>query len=421
MDQDTSGSVAAEPPATPAPASSRAAPLPLAGLRVLDLSQVMAGPFCCMLLGDMGADVIKVEPPAGGDQTRKSMGFRMKGNDSPGFLALNRNKRSISLNLKTEAGRKVFYELVKTADIVVENNRPGVAEKLGVDYKTLSAINARIVYASISGFGQTGPWSQRPGFDLIAQAMSGVMSAMGIPGAEPVKSGVSVGDLGAGLFALYGILSSVIGREKTGRGQFIDASLFEAALSLSIWETTEFWATGNSPQPLGSANRMSAPYQAFPASDGTFVVGAANQKLWQAFCTVIARPDLLADPRFVENKDRVQNRPVLAEVLAPVFRERTVDHWVTSFLAAGIPAGPINDFGQALASDHVAARQMVQEIDHPIEGPIKALGFPVKLSDTPQQVRYPPPLLGEHTAALLDELGLGRERGDLEKAGAFSP
>lgn len=393
---------------------------PLAGIRVVDLTAMVMGPYCTQILADMGADVIKVEPPAGGDQTRKAMGFRMKGTDSPGFLALNRNKRSITLNLKSEAGRKVFYELVKTADIVVENNRPGVAEKLGVDYETLSAINPRIVYASISGFGQTGPWSQRPGFDLIAQAMSGVMSAMGIPGAEPVKSGVSVGDLGAGLFALYGILSAVIGRDKTGRGQYIDASLFEAALSLSIWETTEFWATGNSPQPLGSANRMSAPYQAFPAADGTFVVGAANQKLWQAFCAVIERPDLLTDSRFVDNKDRVQNRPVLAEVLAPVFRQKTVDYWVDGFLSAGVPAGPINDFRQALASDHVAARHMVQHIDHPVEGPIKALGFPVKLSGTPQQVRFPPPLLGEHTGTILNELGFGRERAELEKAGAFS-
>ena len=397
------------------------APLPLSGLRVLDLSQVMAGPFCCMLLGDMGADVIKVEPPAGGDQTRKAMGFRMKGADSPGFLALNRNKRSMVLNLKSEAGRRIFYRLVETADIVVENNRPGVAAKLGVDYATLSQINPRLVYASISGFGQTGPWAQRPGFDLIAQAMSGVMSAMGIPGAEPVKSGVSVADLGAGMFALYAILSAVIGRQTSGRGQFIDASLFEAALGLSIWETTEYWATGKSPEPLGSANRMSAPYQAFEASDGSFVVGAANQKLWQAFVGVIERPDLLADPRFLENRDRVGNRPMLAEVLAPVFKARTVEHWVQSFLDAGVPAGPINDFGAALESDHAQARNMVQEIDHPLEGKIKALGFPVKLSGTPQQVRLHPPLLGEHTDSILEELGMNGDVAKLEREGAFAP
>lgn len=392
---------------------------PLSHLRVLDLSQVMAGPFCCMMLGDMGADVIKVEPPAGGDQTRKSMGFRMKGVDSPGFLALNRNKRSIALNLKTEAGRAVFYKLVETADIVVENGRPGVAKKLGIDYATLSVLNPRLIYASISGFGQTGPWSQRPGFDLIAQAMSGIVSAMGIPGAEPVKSGISVGDLGSGLFALYGILSAVIGREKTGNGQYIDASLFEAALGLSIWETTEYWATGRSPQPLGTANRMSAPYQAFKAADGHFVVGAANQKLWLAFVGVVGRQDLLADPRFTENKERLQNRIALASELEKEFKERPVDHWVDAFLAAGVPAGPINDYGQVLASDHALAREMVIEIDHPVEGKIKSLGFPVKLSGTPQQVRRPAPLLAEHTAEILEELGMAEGKDELVAAGAF--
>jgi len=393
---------------------------PLSHLRVLDLSQVMAGPFCCMLLGDMGADVIKVEPPAGGDQTRKAMGFRMKGTDSPGFLALNRNKRSIALNLKSAAGREIFYKLVETADIVVENGRPGVVQKLGVDYQTLSRINPRIIYASISGFGQTGPWSQRPGFDLIAQAMSGIMSAMGIPGREPVKSGVPVGDLGAGLFALYGILSAVIGREKTGLGQFIDTSLFEAALGLSIWETTELWATGKSPQPLGTANRMSAPYQAFEACDGKFVVGAANQKLWQAFCTVIERPDLLSDSRFAENKDRLQNLVPLVKDLQQVFRQKPVSHWVNAFLTAGVPAGPIHDYGEVVASDHVAARDMVINVAHPVEGSIKSLGFPVKLSETPQQVRRHPPLLAEHRDEILRELGLDGLVEGYAATGAFT-
>jgi crotonobetainyl-CoA:carnitine CoA-transferase CaiB-like acyl-CoA transferase len=395
-----------------------AAPQPLAHLRVLDLSQVMAGPFCCMLLGDMGADVIKVEPPAG-DQTRQAMGFRMKGEDSPGFLALNRNKRAISLDLKTAAGRDVLYRLVETADIVVENSRPGVAAKLGIDYATLSQINPRLVYASISGFGQYGPWSQRPGFDLIAQAMSGVMSAMGTPDGEPVKSGVPVGDLGAALFALYGILSAIIGRERTGRGQYIDASLFDAALGLSVWEMTELWATGRSPRPLGTANRMSAPYQAFHASDGHFVVGAANQKLWRAFCAVIERPDLLDDPRYGDNKARLQHRAELAEELERVFGERSVAHWVDAFLAAGVPAAPINDYARVSESEHTAAREMVMEVEHPVEGPIRVLGFPVKLSGTPQRVRRPPPLLGEHTEELLAELGLDGSGEALRAGGAF--
>lgn len=400
---------------------NEAGTLPLSGVRVLDLSQVMAGPFCCMLLGDMGADVIKVEPPGVGDQTRRSMGFRMKGEDSPGFLALNRNKRSITLNLKTEAGREVFHRLVTTADVVVENSRPGVMAKLGADYATLSKLNPRLVYASISGFGQTGPWAQRPGFDLIAQAMTGVISATGIPGAEPVKSGVPVGDLGAGLFATYAILAALIGREKTGHGEYIDTSLFDAALALSVWETTELWATGNSPGPLGTANRMSAPYQAFEAKDGKFVIGAANQRLWERTCDLIGRPELREDPRYVDNKDRVANRAELADELAPTFRTRTVHDWVETFLAAGVPAGPIYDYRQAVESEHAIARGAVMTVPHPVEGEFTALGFPVKMSSTKQRVRFPPPLLGEHRDTILEELGLTARSDEFEEAGAFSP
>lgn len=396
------------------------APLPLSGLRVLELSQVMAGPFCCMLLGDMGADVVKVEPPTGGDQTRKSMGFRMKGSDSPGFLALNRNKRSIAINLKSDAGRELLYALVETADILVENSRPGVAKRLGIDYDTLKVRNPRLIYASISGFGQTGPWSQRPGFDLIAQAMSGVISAMGSPGAEPVKCGIPVADLGAGLLAVYGILSAVIGRENTGRGEYVDASLFEAALGLSIWETTELWATGKSPKPLGTANRMSAPYQAFAARDRHFVVGAANQKLWLTLCEVIGRPDLAENASYRENKDRLQNLGSLVADLNEVFATNTAEHWVEAFTSAGVPAAPINDYAQVMKSDHVAARSMVMKIEHPAEGEINALGFPVKLSNAPQQVRYAPPLLGQHTSDIVAELGLSERIEELQAKGAFS-
>jgi formyl-CoA transferase len=400
-------------------AKGAAGPGPLSGIRVLDLSQVMAGPFCCMLLGDMGADVIKVEPPDVGDQTRKSMGFRMKGEDSPGFLALNRNKRSITIDLKNEAGRKVFYELAKTADVFVENSRPGVAKKLGIDYPTLAKINPRLVYASISGFGQTGPWSQRPGFDLIAQAMSGIISAMGLPGAEPVKSGVPVGDLGAGMFAMYGILSAIIGRDKTGLGQYIDTSLFDAALALSVWETTEFWATGTSPGPLGTANRMSAPYQAFGASDGRFVVGAANQRLWIRFLDVIGRPEMAQDPRYIDNKDRVAHRDVLARELGPTFLTRTANEWVDAFLEAGVPAGPINTYVEAFDNDHARQREAMIEIDHPVEGKFKALGFPVKMSGPGPRVRLAPPLLGQHTVDIVGTLGLGDKYEELAAAGAF--
>jgi crotonobetainyl-CoA:carnitine CoA-transferase CaiB-like acyl-CoA transferase len=380
------------------------APLPLAGIRVLDVSQVMAGPFCCMLLGDMGADVIKIEPPKVGDSTRHSMGFRLKGEDSPGFLALNRNKRSIALDLKNPTDRDVLYALVKTADVLVENARPGVAERLGMGYDTLNAINPRLIYASISGFGQTGPWSQRPGFDLIAQAMSGALSATGLPGHEPVKSGIPVADLGAGLFTVYGILSALLGRQKSGRGQYIDASLLEAALGLSVWESTELWGTGKSPQPIGSANRMSAPYQAVQASDGYFVIGAANQKLWLTFLEVVQRPELNSNPRFATNALRVTHRVELIEVLKPTMAQRTVHEWVEALLAAGVPAGPIYNYEQALASDHVAAREMVINVPHPVEGSFRALGFPVKMRGTPQQLRHPPPLLDQHSDEIRREL-----------------
>ncbi len=395
--------------------------LPLEGVRVLDLSQVMAGPYCCMLLGDMGADVIKVEPPGAGDQARKSMEYRLKGDDSPGFLALNRNKRSIALNLKSPAGQGVLRQLVKTADVLVENGRPGVAARLGIDYPTLAAINPRLIYASISGFGQTGPWAGRPGFDLIAQAMSGALSATGLPGAEPVKSDVPFADLGAGLFALYGILSALIGRERNGAGQYIDASLFEAALGLSIWETTEYWATGRPPMPLGTANRMSAPYQAVKASDGYFVFGAANDKLWQRLCDLLGRDDLRADPRFATNGARMQNRPALIADLGQTFGAGTVHEWVEKLLGVGIPAAPIYDYGETLNAEHTAAREMVMQVPHPVEGSYPSLGFPVKLSGTPQRLRRPPPLLGEHTAELLAELGLAEARAALERDGAFAP
>ncbi|HEV7256750.1 MAG TPA: CoA transferase [Bosea sp. (in: a-proteobacteria)] len=383
--------------------------LPLEGIRVLDISQVMAGPFCCMLLADMGADVIKIEPPGTGDSTRQSMGFRLKGADSPGFLALNRNKRSIALDLKQDADREVLYALVRTADVLIENARPGVAARLGMDYPTLRSLNPRLIYASISGFGQTGPWSQRPGFDLIAQAVSGVLSSNGLPGQEPAKNSIPVADLGAGLFTAYAVLSAVIGRQNSGEGQFIDASLFEAALALSVWETTELWGTGKTPEPIGSANRMSAPYQAVEAADGWFVIGAANQGLWLKLIKVLGREELQLDERFSTNAARLANRLALIDAMAPTFASRTRQDWIDGLLAAGVPAAPILDYAEAVVSEQAVAREMVQMVPHPAEGAFKALGFPVKLSATPQQMRRPPPLLDEHGDELrreLVELGL---------------
>lgn len=378
--------------------------LPLEGIRVLDISQVMAGPFCCMLLADMGADVIKIEPPGTGDSTRQSMGFRLKGADSPGFLALNRNKRSIALDLKQEADREVLYALVKTADVLIENARPGVAGRLGMDYPTLRALNPRLIYASISGFGQTGPWSQRPGFDLIAQAVSGVLSSNGLPGMEPAKNSIPVADLGAGLFTVYAVLSAVIGRQNSGEGQFVDASLFEAALALSVWETTELWGTGKTPAPIGSANRMSAPYQAVEASDGWFVIGAANQGLWLKLIKVLGREELQLDARFSTNAARLANRLALIAAMAPTFASRSRQEWIDGLLAAGVPAAPILDYAEAVVSEQAMAREMVQMVPHPAEGEFKALGFPVKLSATPQQMRLPPPLLDEHGDDIRREL-----------------
>jgi len=397
-------------------------PLPLAGIRVLDVTQVMAGPFACMLLADLGADVIKIEPPGSGDQTRGSMGFRMKGPDSLGFINMNRNKRSLTLNLKTEAGRELFKRLVADADVLLENYRPGAMRRLGLGYDELARINPRLVYTSISGFGQNGPWADRPGFDLMAQAMSGVMSVTGYPGSPPVKAGVPVADIGCALFAVYATLAAVIGARSTGQGQYIDAALFDAAMAFSVWDVCDYWGTGKPPEPLGTSNKMAAPYQAMACSDGWFVMGANNQKLWLKLCEVLGRPELAADPRFATNADRLAHRAELAEALEQSFRHNTKDHWVDTLLAAGLPAGPILGYPEAFESEHGKARRMRMEIEHPIDGKVPSIGFPVKLMGTPQRVRRHPPLLGEHTAELLAELGIDEEaRAALAAQGAFAP
>ena len=395
-------------------------PLPLTGVRVLDVSQVMAGPYACMLLADLGADVVKIEPPEGGDQTRGAMGFKMKGPDSMGFLNMNRNKRSVTLDLKSKAGQEVLYRMAKEADILVENYRPGVMKRLAVDYETLAALNPALVYVSISGFGQSGPWAQRPGFDLMAQAMSGIMSVTGYSDGPPVKAGVPVADIGCALFATYAALAAYIGAKATGRGQYIDASLFDSALAFSVWDTSEYWGTGREPEPLGTANRMSAPYQAVKAADGYFVMGATNQKLWLALCELLDRPDLSADARFATVALRLGNRKELIEALECTFATDTCENWIERLLAAGLPAGPILTYPQAFDSEHGRERRMRIEIDHPIEGKVPNIGFAVKLLGTPQQVRHPPPLLGQHNDEVLDEYGIGEaERRALAAEGAF--
>jgi len=378
-------------------------PRALHGLRVLDQTQVMAGPFCAMLLGDMGADVIKIEPPGG--ETTRFMDLEAAPGVSAPFLAVNRNKRGLVLDLKRPEGVAVLKKLVATADVLIENYRPGVAARLGVDYPTLSALNPRVIYCSISGYGQTGPYAARGGYDLIAQGMSGIMSATGSEGGAPVKVGVPITDLGAGLFAVFGILCALRARHVTGRGQLVDTSLFEAGLALSAWEATEYWFTGQVPRGLGTAHRLNAPYQAFRASDGYFTVGAANQNLFPRFCALLGLGHLVGDPRFADVGLRLRHRAALEKLIEAVTIGHSRAHWLAKCEEAGVPAGPINSVPEALADPHVRARGMVQELTHPEAGPVPALGNPVKMSATPPALRRAAPSLGQDTDAILRELG----------------
>ena len=377
--------------------------LALDGVRIVDLTQVMGGPFCTMQLADLGADVIKVEPP-GGDLSRSMGGaeLEMPGDDNAPFFALNRNKRSIVLDLTREHDRSIFRALVRTADVLVESFRPGVTKRLGVDYDAMSAINPRLIYASISGFGQTGPYANRPGFDLIAQGMSGVMSVTGDAGGAPVKCGVPIADLSVGLIAANGVLAALIAREKTGRGQYIDTSLFEGALALSIWESAELWSTGRVPGKLGSAHRLTAPYQALKTADGYLTVGGNNQKLWSRLCETLGRPELVE--QFPTNADRMARRPELVVELEAALAARSTAEWVEILLDAGVPAGPILDYGEVVEDPHTLAREMVVEMEHPEAGTVYGLGIPVKLSATPGSIRRPAPLLGQHSDEIRAEL-----------------
>ena len=381
----------------------------LTGVRIVDLTQVMAGPFCTMLLADLGADVIKVEPP-GGDLSRAMGGRRlhMKGKDHAPFLALNRNKRSVVLDLKRRADSERLLVMLAEADVLVESFRPGVAERLGLGFPTVSSRNDRLVYASISGFGQSGPWADRPGFDLIAQGMSGVMSVTGSAGGDPVKCGIPISDLAAGLYAANAIQAALFARERTGRGQRVETSLFEAALGLSVWEATEYWATGEAPLALGSAHRLSAPYQAFRARDGFLTIAALTTAHWERLCKVLGRVDLVSDPRFLSNAERLAHVELLVAEIDRALATRSVDEWVALLLTEGIPCGPILDYAQVFDAPHTAARRMVEVVDHPVDGPVRTLGFPVKMSDTPPSVRRAPPLLGEHTADVLTAVDAGQ-------------
>ena len=396
-----------------------APPRALEGFRVLDLTQVMAGPYCAMLLADMGADVVKIEPPGG--EASRHVELELAPGESGPFLAVNRNKRGLVLDLKQPAAVAVVERLAATADVLVENYRPGVAERMGVGYPRLSALNPRLVYCSISGFGQTGPYADRGGYDLIAQGMSGIMSATGSEGGAPVKIGVPIADLGAGLFAVFGILCALRARRVTGRGQLVDTSLFEAGLALSAWEATEYWFTGQVPRGLGTAHRLNAPYQAFRASDGHFTVGAANDNLFPRFCAILGLDHLVTDPRFVSVGERLRHRAALQELIEAVTRHQPRAHWLARCEAAGVPAGPIYSVPEALDDAHARARGMVQELPHPVLGRVKSLGNPVKMSATPPAMRRAAPSLGQDTDAILREAGLdGGEIAALRAQGAVA-
>jgi crotonobetainyl-CoA:carnitine CoA-transferase CaiB-like acyl-CoA transferase len=398
--------------------ASIAAGAALNGVRVLDVTQVMAGPFAAMLLADLGADVVKVEPRSG-DSTRQMPGA--VGADTPAFNAVNRGKRSIAIDLKSSGGRAVFRRLAAAADIVIENYRPGVMASLGADYASLAGVNPRVIYASISGYGQTGPARDKGGFDLIAQGVSGIMSVTGDPDGPPVKAGVPLTDLGAGLFAVVGILAALQARIRTGRGQQIDTALVDAGVALSVWEATEYFSGGGVPVALGSAHRMNAPYQAIRCADGYITLGGANERIFRRLCEVLGHPEWSSLPEFADNASRVRHRGALADRIEAITAQRPRAHWLSLFDANGIPCGPINDYAQVFADPQVLARDMVVETDHPTLGRLRSLGSPIKMSDTPPNVRRRAPLLGEHTVEILREAGYSDSEIDaLAESGAVA-
>jgi len=377
---------------------------PLAGVKVLELAQIMAGPTCGMLLADLGADVIKVEKVPGGDDTRSYSRPAVNG-ESAAFMMMNRNKRGIALNLKIPAARAALERVGAKADVVTENYRLGTMEKLGLGYEALKRINSALIYCSISGYGRTGPYADKGGFDLIAQGMSGLMSITGEPGGAPVKAGSPICDINAGVLAAVGILAAYVHRLKTGEGQLVDTSLYEAGIQQTYWQSAIFLATGASPGPSGSAHILSAPYQAFRAKDGWLNIGGANQANWERVARVLGAPEWIDDPRFRTNADRMQHLDELTALMNERLKVRTAEEWIGLLEAQGVPCGPINTVGDMLADPQTQARDMVIELEHPRAGRTRAIGLPVKLSATPGRVTRPAPLLGEHTREVLAEFG----------------
>ena len=379
--------------------------LPLAGIKVLDLSQILAGPMCTMTLADMGADVIKVENPNGGDDSRR-MGPPFIQGWSAGFLAVNRNKRSLALDLRHEKGKEVLLRLAAKADVLVQNYRPGTMERLGLGHETLLNLRPSLVYCSISGFGSTGPYSKKGGFDLVAQGMSGLMSITGYPGGPPAKVGVPITDISAGLMAANGILCAYIHALRTGEGQLVDTSIMEAGLAYTVWESAVFLASGEIPSPLGSAHRLSAPYQALRASDGYINLAAPTQPTWEALCCALEREDLLSNPHYKTPADRKVHEVELAGLLEEIISKKPATYWLESLEKAGVVAGPIYDMATVYQDPQVHARDMMVDLEDPELGSLHNIGIPVKLSATPGQIRHRGPGLGEHSRQVLLEAGL---------------
>ena len=382
---------------------------PLQGCRVVELAHIMAGPVCGLMLADMGAEVIKVEKLTG-DDTRRMLPPDVKG-ESAAFMMMNRNKRGIALDLKQPEGREALLRLLDRADVVIENYRKGTMEKLGLGYETLAARNPGLIYCEVSGFGRTGPYAERGGFDLIAQGMSGLMSITGEgPGRPPVKVGAPVTDITAGILAAMGVSAAYAHRLQTGQGQRVDTSLFEAGIVHSYWQSAIAFATGVSPGAMGSAHPLNAPYQAFRTADGWINIGAANQRNWERLVVLLCRPELGEDPRFVTNDKRMANRPALEAALNAVFETRPTADWLAVLEEGGFPAGPVLSIGEMHEDPQALAREMIVETNHPKAGKVKTLGLPVKFSATPGGITRPAPLLGQHSRAILAEIGYNEQQ-----------
>jgi len=381
---------------------------PLFGTVVVDVTRVLSGPYCTMLLADMGARVLKIEQPGKGDDTR-AWGPPFVRGESAYFLSINRNKESITLDLKRPEARDVLDRLLAKADVLVENFRPGTMDRMGIGYERVSTHHPRLVYCAISGFGQTGPRRDLPGYDAVVQAEGGLMSLTGAADGPPYRLGVAISDIVAGIFASHGIVLALLARERTGRGQLVDVGMLDATAALLTYQAGIFFATGSSPGRLGNRHPTIAPYETFTAEDGDFVVAVGNDEQWRRFCAATSLNALGSDPRFETNRDRVTRYDELRPLLAARLGERPRAQWLEALTAAGVPCGSVRDIGEVLGDPQLAARDMIARLEHAAAGAIRALGVPIKLSDTPGTVRTPPPQLGEHTDAVLGDLGFAAE------------